>query len=264
MAMKRLQHTTSRLLAIAAAAAVGVGLTGCRENTSDNPPREFFPDLDNQEKNKAQSVSHFFDEFTDEEGESFGRTAREPVEGSVPWGWQPHVGTVAEVDFAKRDMFAKEDAAVFTGRTSWAADAPLIDRIPVPVTEELLELGRHKYEVICILCHGGTGAGDGMVGRRWAYALPTFHDAQYQPGGEKGQDGHIFDVIRNGVAGLNPGELKMPAYDNKLDEYETWAVVAYVRALQLSRSAPYKAEYADDLRNAPVIAPANAGEESAQ
>ena len=98
-------------------------------------------------------------------------------------------------------------------------------------------LGRENYNIYCLPCHGGTGKGDGMVGTRWSYPLPNFHDDLYQRGGDRGQDGLIFDAIRNGVA--NPGgqwELKMPSYASKVSVEESWAIVAYIRTLQAVES----------------------------
>jgi mono/diheme cytochrome c family protein len=153
------------------------------------------------------------------------------------------------VDFARRDEYLRPNHEIATGR-SWVTDAggaieldangqpkfTYVERIPVPVDMDLLKLGQKKFDIMCMPCHGMTGMGDGMVGRNWAYALPNFHDAKYQPGGELGQDGYIFNVIRNGVP--NPGgnwERKMPSYARKLSIEETWAVVSYFRALQLHR-----------------------------
>ncbi len=254
------EHTAmrlaTRLLVGVAAIALISGLSGCRRDTSRQPPRQILPDMDDQPKAKSQSMSHFYEEFTDAEGKAFGRAMREPVEGTVPWGYQPHEGAFQNVDFARRDTFLKDDPRVFTGRESWDAESAYVEKIPVPVTRELLELGEEKFNIICILCHGGTGEGDGMVGRRWSAPVPSFHDPTYQPGGDKGQDGLIFWTIRNGVAGANPGDTpKMPAYSNKVDEMEAWAIVAYVRALQHSRASAPDARDSGSLRNAPVLPP---------
>ena len=91
-----------------------------------------------------------------------------------------------------------------------------------------------------MVCHNANGDGKGPVGNLWSYPLPTFHDTQYQPGEEKGADGYLFHVIRNGVPnapGMMPA-LRMPAYRNQVNERDAWAIVAYVRALQASRAMP--------------------------
>ena len=243
-------RTTSRLAMIGALAACAA-LAGCRGDISENRPRQFFPDLDDQPKVKPQTESTFYDEYVTPEGVRFGRAMRRPVFGTVAFGAQPYAHEVGGVDFSNRDEYLRPDPAVATGmRVTTDASGrvqlgengqPLFDyltTIPVPVTLELLELGQKKYNINCLPCHGGTGMGDGLVGRRWAYALPNFNDDKYQPGGELGQDGYLFHVIRNGVP--NPGgawELKMPSYGRKLTLEETWAIVAYFRALQVHQRA---------------------------
>lgn len=228
--------TAARLLMIALAAAL---VTGCRGDRSDKPPRQFFPDMDDQPKVDAQDASTFFAD---------GRAMREPVPGTVPAGRHIHTTAFAGIDFANKSEYVRPDEIVATGRSValGPGGAPRTDEagaivytyaefIPaaIDVDEELLALGQKKYNIYCLPCHGGTGLGDGAVGQRWSYPLPLFNAEIYQRGGEKGQDGYLFHSIRNGVA--NPGgpyPLRMPAYARKLSIEETWAVVAYLRALQ--------------------------------
>jgi mono/diheme cytochrome c family protein len=250
--MKQAPMNKSLMLVASVALASVVALGGCRGDTSDKPPRQFFPDMDDQPKYKAQSTSTFFEEYVDEEtGDQYGRSQRPPVPGTVAFGRQPHTGPVLGVDFADRNEFLRDDPATNEGRVYRAAsngalevneetgqlNFDWVDRMPVRVDASLLELGQKKYNIYCISCHGGTGAGDGLVGRRWSYPLPNFHDDRYQLGGELGQDGYIFHVIRNGVP--NPGgpyEYRMMPYGRKLTIRETWSIVAYVRALQKAQS----------------------------
>lgn len=241
---------TSRLVLAGALVSVAA-LAGCRGDVSDNRPRQFLPDLDDQPKYKAQVESTFFDAYVTEDGQRVGRAGRLPVFGTVAFGAEPYIDQVAGIDFSNREEYLRPDDGVATGKRMLTDGSgqlsigengqPLFEylqTIPVPVTRELIELGEKKYNINCLPCHGGTGEGNGLVGRRWAYALPNFHDAKYQPGGELGQDGYLFHVIRNGVP--NPGgawELKMPSYGRKLTIEETWAIVSYFRALQLHRKA---------------------------
>ena len=210
-------------------------LAGCRGETSDAPPRRFFPGLDDQPKFKAQDETEF---FADE------RTMREPPGNTVAFGRTAHTGEVTgftaggrsiSVDFAQRKEMLRADEAFFRGRN---AEGELAEDIPIAVTEDLIELGRENYNIYCIVCHGGLGEGDGMVGQKWSYVLPSLQAEAILKGGseEKGADGYIYDRIRNGVP--NPGgpyPLKMPAYAGKVSERESWAIVAYVRTLQRAR-----------------------------
>ncbi|MFG0293203.1 MAG: c-type cytochrome [Phycisphaerales bacterium JB050] len=236
---------------IAGAAFAG----GCRGDRSSKPPRQFLPDLDDQPKMKAQTSNTFWPEFEGkgEKAPDWGRSARMPVRNTVPFGREAHTGpitgyTIEEgqavirtVDFAQRDSFLALDPVLNTGKRS---DGSVVERIPVPVTLEMIELGRTKYEINCMICHGGTGMGDGMVGRRWAYPLPNFLDDTWQIGAVDADgnpnplayDGHLFDTIRNGkVAETSPNGYAMPPYAGRLSVEETWAIVAYLRTIQTSQ-----------------------------
>lgn len=271
---KSLAHQVS--MALVAVMAAGT-LVGCRGDQTDKPPRQFFPDMDDQPKYKAQSRSNFFKDYKEpahpetlvredyRAGKEFGRTMRDPMKGTVAFGYAPHAmisgagvvnTTFMGVDFAGRDAMLATDEAVYEGTNGFATgpdgktllDATnnpvpkYIDSIPIPVDEELLAIGQEQYNIYCIVCHGGTGDGKGMVGLKWSYPLPTYHDPKYYRSnpatglpGEKGQDGYIFHVIRNGVPNVGGTyEYKMRPYATKLSVKESWAVVAYIRALQQS------------------------------
>lgn len=117
----------------------------------------------------------------------------------------------------------KEDEAFYTGKV----EGKLIEKIPVPVTKELLERGRERFDIYCIVCHGAVGAGDGMVIRRGFKPVPpTFHSDKLR----QIEDGHFFDVITNGFA-------TMQDYSAQIEPADRWAITAYVRALQLSQNA---------------------------
>lgn len=240
-----------------AAAALGGVLGGCRGDRTAERPRQFFPDMDEQPKYKAQGKSTFFKDYQSADGQRFGRTMRQPVVGTVAFGRKAWAQEMGGVDFSRRAEFLKESDQFYRG-VNPVLDAdgrPVLDengvpreiyleRMPVDVTSDLLSLGRAKFEIFCIVCHGGTGAGDGLVGQRWSYPLPSWHAQQYQRGGEKGQDGYLFHVIRNGVPNVGesaPYPLKMPSYATKVNEREAWAIVAYIRALQMSQNAPIDA-----------------------
>ncbi len=257
------------------AAAGALALFGCRGDRSDSPPRNFFPDMDDQPKLKAQSKSMFFKEYELEgtkrgghgEGHDahgadhgpdpanmYGRGMRLPVPNTVAFALTSAVSADGSAlfmgkDFGGRADLLRENDAVYVGYTPvldaqgkqvMNADGTpkrtYLEHIPVPVTKELIALGRDKYAIYCTACHGGTGVGDGLVGQRWAYALPNYHDPKYFHGGEKGQDGYLFSVIREGVPNVGgPYPYKMRPYNTKVNEMESWAIVAYIRTLQAHR-----------------------------
>jgi mono/diheme cytochrome c family protein len=260
------------LAGVALAALVAAPLAGCRGDRTDKPPRQFFPGMDDQPKYEPQDKSYFFREYAGkkETDKPWGRAARLPVEGAVPFGRQPIADPVVfnnvSYDFANRASMLRGSDAIFEGLTP---GGDVIDTIPIPVTPALLALGETKYNTYCIVCHGGTGAGDGLVGLQWSYPLPNFHDATYQKDGgdPKGRDGHLFRTIRYGVQAVGqPWEYAMQPYGSKVDEQESWAIVAYIRALQQTRRGTLDMLPTPDAerlrRERPRTSPAGGGGES--
>lgn len=238
----------SRIVLGASLGAIVVGANvGCRGERTDKRPRQFFPGMDDQPKYKAQAQSHFFAD---------GRTMRQPVAGTVPFGRRAALdyGDTTEmlasstlaVALERQDLL-REDDRVYKGVNpdgSYLLQAPIRaldglnedEPIDPAVVRRLVERGQDRFNIFCMVCHGKLGDGKGMVGVRWAYPLPNFHDPVYQPGATKGQDGYIFHVIRNGVAnqpGAKPA-LRMPSYAGQINERDAWAIVLYFRALQES------------------------------
>lgn len=241
-------HTIAIPLGLLAAAMGLAGLSGCRGDREDKPPRQFFPDMDDSPKYKPQTANPFFED---------GRAMRPAVPGTVAFGrWDFNVDGVpadeahawAEPFRAERAALLAEDDALFRGRT---ADGGYVKDIPVPVTAELLERGMERFNINCASCHGYQGNGLGMVGQRWSYAIPSFHDPKYDKGSAdpdgRGNDGFLFHIAMNGVAGVDgypqktddpqtyirkKAAMKMPGYAEKLTERDGWAIVAYIRALQ--------------------------------
>lgn len=107
-------------------------------------------------------------------------------------------------------------------------DGTFVERIPFQVDQATLELGRKDFQIVCAACHGIAGDGQSMVAMNMALANPaSFHSEKL-----KGKpDGYIYQVATNGY-GL------MPPFGWRLTPKERWAVVAYIRALEYSQSAP--------------------------
>jgi mono/diheme cytochrome c family protein len=126
-------------------------------------------------------------------------------------------GTIA------RDWIA--DPAVRTGQT--ASGNTDIEAIPVPVTRALLDRGRRRYAIACATCHGTAGDGDSAVARNMQRRRPpSLHEARIAALAPRA----LYRVIMDGY-GLMPSYAKLVASDDR------WAVVAYVRTLQLSWTA---------------------------
>lgn len=116
----------------------------------------------------------------------------------------------------------KEDTHLYTGRSGRA----FVDAFPFPITQEVLERGRERYDIFCAPCHGRLGNGDGMIVRRGFTPPPSFHSERLQ----KAKAGYYFDVITNGFG-------VMPDYATQIPVKDRWAIVSYIRALQLSQQA---------------------------
>jgi mono/diheme cytochrome c family protein len=94
------------------------------------------------------------------------------------------------------------------------------------VTRSLLERGRERYDIFCSPCHARTGDGDGMIVRRGYRRPPQLWDEKLR----SASVGHLFDVITRGIG-------VMPAYARQVPAEDRWAIVAYLRALQLANWA---------------------------
>ena len=233
-------RTNTRLVA---PLLIGLGLAaalapmaGCRGDRSDKPPRRFFPDMDDQPKWDPQERTEFFAD---------NRTARPKPEGTVAFGRatfdpEAHASEAwAEGLLAERESLLASDDAVYRGITYYEdGTETYVDNIPVRVTEAMIERGQERFNIYCSACHGYTGDGRGMVGRRWSYPPANLLGDVYRDrANRQGKDGYIFHVIRNGVWNPADGANRMPAYGDAIDAMDAWAIVAYLRALQASQTA---------------------------
>jgi mono/diheme cytochrome c family protein len=133
------------------------------------------------------------------------RSERPPVEGTIARG-QLH-----------------EDAYFYTGKAGNGAG----DYMPFPVTKEVLDRGRERYNIYCSPCHSMLGDGNGFIpSRGFARKPPSYHIPRLQ----KAPLGYFYDVITNGFG-------TMPDYASQIPPQDRWNIVAYIRALQLSQNA---------------------------
>lgn len=98
---------------------------------------------------------------------------------------------------------------------------------PVPVTAPMLKRGQQRFDIFCAPCHGRAGDGQGIITRHGFAQPPTFHSEALR----QAPAGYLFDVITQGYG-------MMYSYADRLEPADRWAVVAYIRALQLSQYAP--------------------------
>jgi Cytochrome C oxidase, cbb3-type, subunit III len=99
--------------------------------------------------------------------------------------------------------------------------------IPFPVTRDVLERGRERFDIFCAPCHARTGEGNGMIVQRGYRRPPSYHTDRLR----NAPLGHFFDVISNGFGA-------MPDYSSQIAPHDRWAIAAYIRVLQFSQNAP--------------------------
>lgn len=178
-------------------AAIGIALssTACvRGCTSSRPPIHINPNMDTQPKAKTQRESEFFYD---------GSSMRMPIPGTI----------------ARGEL--REDGVFFTGKDAAGKD---VAQSPVEATPEVLARGAERFQIYCAPCHDPHGDGKGILAQRGSVPTTSMHSERVLTT----TDGHIFDVITNGL-GL------MPAYRWPIPPQDRWAIVAQVRAMQKKR-----------------------------
>jgi mono/diheme cytochrome c family protein len=196
--------------------ALGV-LAGCRGQTSDEPPIALERNMYDTERYNPESYSQFFGDH---------KTMREPVAGTIAadrYEDEPEIAT---------GLLADKSGYVMV------VPPPVIKRAGDP--KKFLERGQERFGIYCAPCHGATGDGKGMVTckrdkvsdpceSRGFPPLPSYEEPRlrHMP------DGQLFATISHGVR-------TMPAYGAQIPIADRWAIVAYVRALQLSQMAEAK------------------------
>jgi mono/diheme cytochrome c family protein len=119
----------------------------------------------------------------------------------------------------------------------------------VKVNEKLLRRGEDRYKIFCTPCHGLQGDGQGMIAMRGMKHPPSYHIARMR----QAPNGYFYDVITNGFGA-------MYGYSERISPADRWAIIAYVRALQLSRNIK-AADLPPDLREKLNEAPSGGAKE---
>ena len=203
---------------------IGLGLflvglfavAGFRGQKSTKPPIEIFPDMDHQPKVKSQVPSKFFAD---------NRGNRLPVAGTVPIGY--------EAPQSKDNPFPDEgkyNAVRFSAGTDYLNTGRFGNQwgtgIPVPVTAELMQRGKERYQIFCAVCHGASGGGNGVAGQYGLVAIASYHQDRLR----QMADGELYNTIVH-------GKNTMLGYGANIQLEDRWAIVAYIRALQLAQTA---------------------------
>jgi len=141
-----------------------------------------------------------------------GTSARPLPPGAVPHARGPFAGTSSG---RVGGQAVERDQAALSAQSN-----------PYPVTPQLLRRGQERFAIYCVPCHSPVGDGDGRVVRRGFPSPPSFHQDRLR----NAPDRHFFDVITHGYGIMYP-------YADRVEPPDRWAIVAYIRALQLSQHA---------------------------
>lgn len=194
-------------IAIFALCAVAtVGILGFRGSHFRKPPLYIFPDMEWQLKLRPQKPNGFFPN---------GLSSQFPVAGTI--------ARSSPIQTASGPVYPYEDAPVNTGRVVGTTN--FIELNPLPITAALLKRGQQRFTINCSPCHGQLADGNGITKKLGA--MPTvanLHDKRIV----ELPDGELFFVITNGRNTMEP-------YGANITVQDRWAIIAYLRALQLSQ-----------------------------
>jgi mono/diheme cytochrome c family protein len=169
-----------------------------------------------------------------------GRSARPLVPGTVARGYL-HTDVQFFSGFHKPTPALVGPPAPDAGKPRAANSTPpeyanAVDTFPFPISLKVLKQGQDRYMIYCVVCHDPLGTGGGKIVERGYTRPPSYHIDRLRTA----PVGHFFDVITNGYG-------SMPDYKQQVPPRDRWAIVAYIRALQLSQHFPVK-ELPADLR----------------
>jgi mono/diheme cytochrome c family protein len=187
-----------------------VSVAGFRGSFTRRSPIELFPDMDRQAKLRPQAEDSFFPD---------DRASRLHPANTVPRGTPVMVNG--------QPVYRFEEVPFNTGLIPGTTN--FVEINPQPITAELLARGRERYSVTCAPCHGAQGDGKGVTTKYGMAIIADLHDMTTRKVVQM-PDGQLFDTITN-------GKNLMQGYGAQIVPEDRWAIVAYVRALQLSRLA---------------------------
>jgi mono/diheme cytochrome c family protein len=208
-----MRYIISILVVGAALGVIGFGTLGLPGKISHKPPVEIYsdqymPGMDKQPKLRPQKPDSFF---------ANGVSSQLPPAGTVARS-QP-------VKTTDGDVYAFEDSPVNTGHVTGATN--FVEVNPLPVDLALIERGHGRFDIYCAPCHGRLGDGNGVTKAIGAMpAVANLHDKRIV----EMTDGEIFNTITHGKGLMGAAGPLVPTNDR-------WAIIAYLRALQLSQLA---------------------------
>lgn len=208
-------------LAYALIALLVVGIFGLRGQKFSKPPVRIFPDMDEQDKLKAQKPDPFFAD---------GHGGRLPVTQTQPRGFNPEgdkvIGGIPEYEFGGQTGY------YYTGHVGdyYGNGMPEELTLTPESAGELIRRGKERYGIYCAVCHGVSGDGNGITAQ---YGVPVANNPNAKLNAispETYPDGRLYEVITNGK-GL------MSGYGYNIPVRDRWAIVAYIHTLQAAKAS---------------------------
>jgi mono/diheme cytochrome c family protein len=200
------------LVLASALAPLGASLVACRGETSGEPPVQLERNMFDSERYNPESYSTFFADH---------RTMRTPVEGTI------------SREFFESD--SESSTGLMADKSEYTMTVPQLVIGKAGGMEKLVARGQERFAIYCAPCHGLTGDGKGIVvckrdkasdpcESRGFPPLPSYEDPRIR----QMPDGQLFATISHGVR-------SMPSYAAQIPTTDRWAIVSYVRALELSQ-----------------------------
>lgn len=202
-------------------ALIVVGIFGVRGQKFTKPPVRIFPDMDEQDKLKAQKPDPFFAD---------GHGGRLPVAQTQPRGFNPEgekvIGGIPEHEFGGQTGY------YYTGHVGDYYGNGMPEELQLTETSanELILRGKERFGIYCAVCHGVSGNGNGMTAQ---YGVPVANNVNAKLNAisqETYPDGRLYEVITNGK-GL------MSGYGYNIPVRDRWAIIAYIHTLQAAKAS---------------------------
>ncbi len=208
-------------LVYALIALIVVGIFGIRGQKFSKPPVRIFPDMDEQDRLKAQKPDPFFAD---------GHGGRLPITQTQPRGFNPEGATV--IGGIPEYEFGGQTGYYYTGHVGdyYGIGMPEELKLTNESAAELIRRGKERFGIYCAVCHGVSGDGNGVTAQ---YGVPVAANPNAKLNSispETYPDGRLFETISNGK-GL------MSGYGYNIPVRDRWAIIAYVRTLQAAKAS---------------------------
>ncbi len=202
-------------------ALIVVGIFGFRGQKFAKPPVRIFPDMDEQDKVRAQKPDSFFAD---------GHGSRLPITQTQPRGFNPQgekiIGGIPEYEFGGQTGY------YYTGQMGdyYGNGMPEELNLTEESAGELIRRGQERFNIYCAVCHGPSGNGEGITA---SFGVPVNTNVNaklnaHAPGAYP--DGRMFNTITNGMG-------RMSGYGYNIPVRDRWAIISYVHTLQAAKAS---------------------------